>query len=79
MLLAAAVGVAVIGGALPSAPASASPYGCYDNVDGQCIQDPTQAPTAPPGASAQCRDGSYSFSTHHSGTCSSHGGVATWL
>jgi hypothetical protein len=34
---------------------------------------------APPGATAQCRDGSYSFSQTHSGTCSHHGGVAAWL
>lgn len=34
---------------------------------------------APAGATAQCRDGTYSFSQHHSGTCSHHGGVAMWL
>ena len=35
---------------------------------------------APPaGATALCRDGSYSYSQHHSGTCSQHGGVAQWL
>ena len=28
---------------------------------------------------ARCRDGSYSFSQHRSGTCSHHGGVAQWL
>jgi hypothetical protein len=33
----------------------------------------------PPGATAQCRDGSFSYSLHHSGTCSHHGGVAVWL
>jgi hypothetical protein len=33
----------------------------------------------PPGATAQCRDGTYSYSQHHSGTCSHHGGVAKWL
>jgi hypothetical protein len=33
----------------------------------------------PPGATAVCRDGSYSFSQHHSGTCSHHGGVQQWL
>ena len=33
----------------------------------------------PEGASARCRDGTYSFSRHHSGTCSRHGGVAQWL
>jgi hypothetical protein len=34
---------------------------------------------APPGATARCADGTYSFSQHHSGTCSHHGGVALWL
>lgn len=34
---------------------------------------------APAGATAQCRDGSYSFSQHHSGTCSGHDGVAKWI
>jgi len=34
---------------------------------------------APPGATARCNDGTYSFSQHHSGTCSHHGGVAQWL
>ena len=28
---------------------------------------------------AKCRDGSVSYSAHHSGTCSGHGGVAQWL
>jgi hypothetical protein len=37
------------------------------------------AGSPPPGATAQCRDGSFSFSQHHSGTCSHHGGVAVWL
>jgi predicted RNA-binding Zn-ribbon protein involved in translation (DUF1610 family) len=27
---------------------------------------------------AICRDGSVSYSEHHSGTCSHHGGVAQW-
>jgi len=27
---------------------------------------------------AECRDGSVSFSEHHRGTCSYHGGVARW-
>ncbi len=33
----------------------------------------------PAGATARCRDGTYSFSRHRSGTCSHHGGVAVWL
>ena len=32
----------------------------------------------PNGATAMCKDGSYSHSLHHSGTCSGHKGVATW-
>jgi hypothetical protein len=39
----------------------------------------TASASAPPGATARCRDGTYSFSHHHSGTCSHHGGVAQWL
>jgi hypothetical protein len=34
---------------------------------------------SPANATAICRDGEYSFSQHHSGTCSSHHGVKTWL
>ena len=38
-----------------------------------------EAASAPPGATARCRGGTYSFSHHRSGTCSHHGGVALWL
>lgn len=53
----------------------------YTNVDGQQIQSPTHTAdnVAPAGATAQCADGSYSFSQHRRGTCSHHGGVAAWL
>src|SRR6184192_3866769 len=37
------------------------------------------ADSSPPGATARCRDGTYSYSQHRSGTCSHHGGVAAWL
>jgi len=37
------------------------------------------APAAPTGATAHCKDGSYSTSKSHSGACSNHGGVAEWL
>jgi len=53
--------------------------GTYTNVDGQQIQRPVMSDMAPAGASAHCRDGSYSFSTHRRGTCSHHGGVEQWL
>ena len=51
----------------------------YTNVDGERVSSPVFSKSAPAGASAQCRDGSYSFSRHRRGTCSHHGGVARWL
>ena len=49
-------------------------------VDGGAPSRATVSPEGPPaGATARCRDGTYSFSEHRSGTCSSHGGVAEWL
>lgn len=55
--------------------------GSYTNVDGQQIHRPahTKSGRQPSGATAKCGDGSYSFSTHHRGTCSHHGGVNEWL
>ncbi len=53
--------------------------GNYTNVDGQQIQRPVMSDSVPAGASARCRDGSYSFSAHRSGTCSHHGGVNRWM
>lgn len=39
----------------------------------------TEAPVAPGGgATAKCNDGTYSYSQHHQGTCSHHGGVAVF-
>lgn len=51
----------------------------YINSDGACVPRPTAAAAPPPGATAKCKDGTYSFSTHRQGTCSHHGGVAQWL
>lgn len=33
----------------------------------------------PSGPTAQCTDGTYSYSAHRRGTCSHHGGVSIWL
>jgi hypothetical protein len=51
----------------------------YRNSDGVCVHRPVSAPGAPPGATAKCKDGTYSFSQHRQGTCSGHDGVAEWL
>lgn len=56
-------------------------HGSYTNSDGKRVHSPahTRNGKAPEGASARCRDGSYSFSQHRRGTCSRHGGVENWL
>jgi hypothetical protein len=82
VILATALAAAVAGVAHPAAHAATGPLckaGYYKNVDGVCVRRPTKASSAPAGATAKCRDGSYSFSRHASGTCSGHGGVAVWI
>jgi len=51
----------------------------YKNRSGVRVQSPTVYNSAPAGATARCRDGTYSFSRSRRGTCSHHGGVAKWL
>jgi hypothetical protein len=53
----------------------------YTNVDGDEVHSPaySKGGSAPEGATAECSDGTYSFSRHRQGTCSHHGGVAEWL
>lgn len=52
-------------------------YGAY-------LTTPAKAPTGGStttagGATARCEDGTLSYSQHRSGTCSHHGGVASWI
>jgi Protein of unknown function (DUF3761) len=71
------------------APAPAAPAGAMTAAKpaaaAKSATASKSAPTAaasntdPTGATAKCKDGTYSKSQHHSGTCSSHGGVAEWL
>lgn len=51
----------------------------YTNSAGNQVHSPAYSDTVPAGASARCRDGTYSFSQSRRGTCSHHGGVAEWL
>lgn len=53
----------------------------YTNINGNSVHSPAYSNTSsvPSGATARCRDGTYSFSQNHRGTCSHHGGVASWL
>lgn len=53
----------------------------YINGTGNTVQSPAYSTngSVPPGATAECADGTYSFSQSARGTCSSHGGVYQWL
>ena len=59
------------------APSTQCQNGTYVNVDGNTVCRPSSNNSG--GATAICRDGTYSYSQHRSGTCSHHGGVRTWL
>ena len=71
--------VTAIGTKVSTAAPLNCPNGTYINSAGNTVCSPYSSPSVPEGATAQCRDGSYSFSQSRSGTCSHHGGVATWL
>jgi hypothetical protein len=54
--------------------------GTYVNSSGNTVCKPEESSSGPPaGATAECEDGTFSFSEHRSGTCSYHGGVKRWL
>jgi hypothetical protein len=54
--------------------------GTYVNSSGNIVCKPEESSSGPPaGATAECEDGTFSFSEHHSGTCSYPGGVTRWL
>ena len=63
---------------LPADDVSAYSHGgygsYYTNVDGRRVHRPMFSNHGLLGSSAVCRAGSQSFSRHHRGTCSHHGG-----
>lgn len=86
--LALAMPAALVGAGPAEAQSCGSGY--YRNTAGNCIPSPRRprgggaqgllgSSSIPSGASARCRDGTYSFSQSRRGTCSGHGGVASWL
>ena len=60
----------------------ASAYACnhrhYVNRSGHVVHSPSCGAHEEGTPHATCRDGSTSFSEHHRGTCSRHGGVTSW-
>lgn len=63
----------------PAPIEKAIPINTYTNSAGTTVQSPTYYDSTPQGATAKCKDGTYSFSQSRRGTCSRHGGVAQWL
>ena len=64
----------------PSTETHLSNDNYYTNSAGNTVHSPAYSNNGiPAGASARCGDGTYSFSQSRRGTCSHHGGVATWL
>ncbi len=60
-----------------AAPAAAAPATEQPNtMNSKADKAPTTSAGSP---TAKCKDGSLSYSKHHSGTCSHHGGVASWM
>ncbi|MFF3735529.1 DUF3761 domain-containing protein [Streptomyces sp. NPDC002476] len=58
---------------VPAAQAEAT-AGCAPHTTGTCRAGSPH----PAGATAQCKDGTYSYSKTFRGTCSGHGGVRYW-
>lgn len=82
LLAATAAASLVAATAAPAHPLTTAPLcraGYYRNVSNQCVRRPSRSATTPAGATALCRDNTYSFSEHASGTCSHHGGVSRWI
>lgn len=65
--------------ATAAAPAAAAPAAAKSSTASKSAPTTAASNTDPTGATAKCKDGTYSKSQHHSGTCSHHGGVAEWL
>ena len=63
-------------------PSLADAFSCndlhYRNSSGHVIHSPSCGRAEEGRAAAVFRDGSVSYSEHHRGTCSRHGGVARW-
>ena len=65
--------------AAPAAPAAATPAKAPKTAKAKGAPTVKASDTDPTGATAQCKDGTYSHSKTHSGSCAGHKGVAKFL
>jgi len=74
------IGISLV--ALAAQVNEAASYACnhryYVNSSGHVVHSPSCGAGGEGTPHAVCRDGSISYSEHHRGTCSHHGGVAGW-
>lgn len=77
-LIPVATAAAFLLGAHPAKADYRSGHAYYRSTDGQMVHRPSPGNTDYGRVAATCRDGSRSFSHHHQGTCSHHGGVGVW-
>jgi len=61
--------------AAPQSPRATAPT----NAGAAKSGEEKEAANSPAGATARCKDGTYSHAAHHQGACSHHGGVAEFL
>lgn len=54
-------------------------YGYNPNIKECCDEDDYSCEMIDLGATAECNDGSFSFSSNYRGTCSKHDGVNVWF
>jgi uncharacterized protein DUF3761 len=62
-----------------ASPAAAPAPAAAASKAAPAAKSPASGNTDPTGATAKCKDGTYSKSKHHKGSCSHHGGVAEFL
>lgn len=63
----------------PPAPMAAPAKPAMKMASAKAVTPTASSAGAPAGATARCKDNSYSMAKGHSGACSRHGGVASWL
>src|SRR5882672_1163567 len=76
---AAAAAPAATESASPAAAPAPASSAAASNAAPAAKSAATAGNTDPTGATAKCKDGTYSKSKHHKGSCSHHGGVAEFL